>query len=155
MEIKEPTNYKEARKDQNWHRSMEAEIDSIERNGTWTLIELPSGQKEIGWKWIFRLKRDATGKMTKNKARVVAKGYVQEHVIDYEEVYASITRLETVHLLLDLSAKRNWQVHHLDVKSTFLNGEITKDVYVSHPEGQKKQGHENLVYKLTKSLYGL
>ncbi|KAL8127878.1 hypothetical protein AgCh_014720 [Apium graveolens] len=155
MGIEEPANYKEAVKDQNWHRAMEAEIDSIEKNGTRTLVKLPLGHKEIGLKWIFKLKRDATGKVTKHKARLVAKEYAQEHGIDYEEVYAPVTRLETIRLLLALSAKRNWQVHHLDVKTAFLNGEINEDVYVSQPEGYKKQGHEDLVYKLTKALYRL
>lgn len=103
----------------------------------------------------FKLKRDATGKVTKHKARLLAKGYAQEQGIDYEEVYAPVTGIETVHLLLALSAKNNWQVHHLDVKTAFLNGEINEDVYVSQPEGYKKQGRENLVYKLSKALYGL
>ncbi|KAL8156086.1 hypothetical protein AgCh_001245 [Apium graveolens] len=102
-------------------------------------IEEPANYKEV----------------TKHKARLVAKGYAQEYGIDYEEVYAPVTQLETVRLLLALSAKRNWQVYHLDVKTAFLNGEINEDVYVSQPEGYKKQGHEDLVYKLTKALYGL
>lgn len=155
MGVEEPANYKEAVKDMNWRRAMDAEIESIEKNGTWSLVELPSEQKEIGLKWIFKLKRDATGKVTKYKARLVAKGYAQEHGIDYEEVYAPVTRLETVRLLLALAAKRSWQVHHLDVKTAFLNGEITEDVYVSQPEGYKKLGSEHLVYKLSKALYGL
>lgn len=96
---------------------MEAEIDSIEKNGTWKLVELPAGQKVIGLKWIFKLKKDAAGNITKHKARLVAKGYAQEHGIDYEEVFAPVTRLETVRLLLALAAKNSWEVHHMDVKA--------------------------------------
>lgn len=154
MGVEEPANYREAVKNQNWRRAMEGELESIEKNGTWQLTELPPGHKVIGLKWIFKLKRDVAGKIVKHKARLVAKGYAQEHGIDYEEVYAPVTRLETVRLLL-ASVKNDWQVHHLDVKTAFLNGEITQDVYVMQPEGFEKQGKENLVYKLVKALYGL
>lgn len=91
----------------------------------------------------------------KHKARLVAKGYTQEHGIDYGEVYAPVTRLETVRLLLALAAKNYWQVHHLEVKTTFLNGELTEDVFVAQPEGFETNGNEQLVYKLVKALYGL
>lgn len=85
----------------------------------------------------------------------MAKGYAQEHGIDYDEVYAPVTRLETVRLLLALPAKNCWQVHHLDVKTAFLNGEINEDVFVAQPVGFEKHGQEHLVYKLRKALYGL
>lgn len=153
--IEEPVNYKEAVKNVNWRRAMKSELETIEKHSTWKLTELPPGQKVIGLKWIFKLKKDAAGKITKYKARLIAKGYAQEHGIDYEEVYAPVTCLETVRLLFALSAKKNWQVHHLDVKTAFLNGEITEDVYVAQPKGFEKQGCENIVYKLIKALYGL
>lgn len=91
----------------------------------------------------------------KYKARLVAKGYVQEKGVDFEEIFAPVTRLEMVRLLLALAAKNSWEVHHLDVKTTFLNGDIKEEVYVTQPEGFIKEGQENLVYKLTKALYGL
>lgn len=90
----------------------------------------------------------------KYKARLVAKGYVQQG-IDYEEVFAPVTRMETVRLLLALAAKNGWEVHHMDVKSAFLNGEIDEEVYVCQPEGFEKKGEEHKVYKLFKALYGL
>lgn len=134
---------------------METEIESIEKNNTWKLVELPAGQKSVGLKWVYKLKRDANGKIIKHKARLVAKGYVQKQGMDFEEVFAPVTRIETVRLLLALAAKNGWQVHHLDVKSAFLNGELEETVYVKQPEGFVKHGKENLVYKLVKALYGL
>lgn len=134
---------------------MDKEVESIEKNGTWKLTKLPDGHKVIDLKWIFKLKRDASGKVTKHKARLVAKGYVQEHGIDYEEVFAQVTRMETVRLLLALAAKNSWQVHHLDVKTAFLNGDFNEEVYVAQPKGYVKQGYENMVCKLYKALYGL
>lgn len=109
----------------------------------------------IGLKWVYKLKRDTNGKILKYKASLVAKGYVQKQGIDYEEVFAPVTRLETVRLLLALAAKHEWEVHHLDVKSAFLNGELKEVVYVSQPEGFEKPGKEHMVYRLNKALYGL
>lgn len=105
MAIEEPANYKQAIKDSNWKQALRREINSIKENKTWELTTLPPRQKVIGLKWIFKLKKDANGKVTKHKARLVAKGYVQEYGIDFEEIFAPVTRLETVRLLLALSAK--------------------------------------------------
>ena len=155
MGVDEPGNFKQAVKDDNWKQAMEREMESIEENETWELTRLPPGQKIIGLKWVYKLKRDADGRIIRYKARLVAKGYAQEQGVDYDKVYASVTRLETVRLLLALSAKKNWEVHHLDVKTAFLNGDIKEDVYVAQPEGFEKAGKEGFVYKLKKALYGL
>lgn len=124
MGIDEPTSYKQANKDMEWGKAMIQEMESIERNKTWHLTELPKGHKAIGLKWIYKLKRDANGKINKYKARLVAKGYVQEQGVDFDEIFAPVTRIETVRLLLALAAWNSWRVHHLDVKTAFLNGEI-------------------------------
>lgn len=108
-------------------------MESIEKNKTWVLTDLPEGHKAIDLKWVYKLKRDTEGKIQKYKARLVAKGYVQRYGIDYEEVFAPVTRLESVRLLLALAAKNGWEVHHLDVKSAFPNGEIQEEVYVCQP----------------------
>lgn len=134
---------------------MMAEIETIKENNTWILTELPPGHKPIGLKWVYKLKKDSEGNVLKHKARLVAKGYVQIKGIDYEEVFALVARLETIRLLLALAAKEEWQVHHLDVKSTFLNGILLEEVYVTQPEGFEKKGEEQKMYRLLKALYGL
>ena len=116
---------------------------------------MPAGHRPIGLKWVFKLKKDADGKVVKHKARLVAKGYVQRHGIDFEEVFAPVARLDTVRLLLALAANRGWQVHHLDVKTAFLNSDLVEEVYVSQPDGYVKEGKEQMVLKLSKALYGL
>lgn len=153
--IEEPKNYSEAAIEKAWEQAMNNEIEAIEKNNTWTLVELPPGKKAVGLKWVFKLKRDTNGEIIKHKARLVAKGYVQRQGVDYDEVFAPVTRLETVRLLLALAAKNGWQVHHLDVKSAFLNGELQETVYVTQPEGFVKKNKEHLVYRLIKALYGL
>lgn len=155
MGTEEPNTYRQASSDKDWRLAMQQEMNSIEQNGTWKLTELPKDQKVIGLKWVYKLKKDAEGNIVKHKARLVAKGYSQEQGVDFEESFAPVTRLETVRLLLALAAHNKWEVHHLDVKTAFLNGEIKEEVFVSQPEGYVQKGKEHMVYKLLKALYGL
>ena len=88
------------------------------------------GHRAIGLKWVFKLKRNEEGEVVKHKAHLVAKGYVQKQGVDFEEVFAPVARLESVRLLLAIAAYHSWEVHHMDVKSAFLNGELKEIVYV-------------------------
>jgi hypothetical protein len=89
-----------------------------------------------------------------HKARLVVKGYAQRHGIDYDEVFAPVARLDSVRLLIALAAHEWWEVHHMDVKSAFLNGD-QYEVYVEQPTGFIIAGKEHKVLKLKKVLYGL
>ncbi|KAL8123359.1 hypothetical protein AgCh_011360 [Apium graveolens] len=82
--IDEPNTYCEAAVEKEWKRAMQSEIEAIERNKTWKLVELPTGQRAIGLKWVYKLKRDTEEKIVKYKARLVAKGYVQKIIIESE-----------------------------------------------------------------------
>nr|GEX60086.1 zinc finger, CCHC-type [Tanacetum cinerariifolium] len=150
----EPKNYKEASTDQKWIEAMKVELDSINRNNTWKLTTIPKGHKAIGLKWVFKTKKDANGNIVKHKARLVAKGYIQKHGIDFEEVFAPVARMETIRLLLAIAANNKWEVHHLDVKSAFLHGDLKEEVYVTQPEGFIKKQDQGKVYRLIKALYG-
>lgn len=86
---------------------------------------------------------------------MVAKGYVQNYGVDFDEVYAPIARVETIRFILALAASNNWEVHHLDVKTAFLHEELKETVCVTQPEGFEIKGEENKVDKLKKALYGL
>ena len=151
----EPRNFEEAKGSREWTKACEEEIDSIIKNKTWIMVDLPIGAKAIGLKWVFKLKRNSDGSINKYKARLVAKGYVQQYGVDFEEVFAPVARIETIRLLISLAATNGWEVHHLDVKTAFLHGELKEIVYVSQPEGYRKKGQENKVYRLNKALYGL
>lgn len=151
----EPMTYTEAARVREWLEAMIKELESIKKNNTWSLTNLPPGHRPIELKWVFKLKRDADGKVTKYKARLVAKGYIQQRGVDFEEVFAPVARLETIRLLLALAAMEGWTVYHLDVKSAFLNGELLEEVYVSQPDGFVVKGKEHMVYRLKKALYGL
>ncbi|KAL8127829.1 hypothetical protein AgCh_014672 [Apium graveolens] len=153
--IEEPRNFEKAKNSEDWNKAMRTELEAIEANKTWVLTDLPAGRKPISLKWVYKIKKDTNGDIVKYKARLVAKGYVQKKGIDYDEIFAPVTRIETVRLLLVLVAKQGWQVHHLDVKSAFLNGELLEEVYVSQPVGFEKKREEHKVYHLLKALYGL
>lgn len=151
----EPTSFLEAEKQSCCRKAMLEEMKSIENNSTWCLTNLPPRHKPIGLKWVFKVKRDASGKILKHKARLVAKGYVQQHGVDYDEVFAPVARMETVRLLVAMAAQEGWEIHHMDVKSAFLNGDLEEDVYVVQPPGFVDEEHPDKVLILQKTLYGL
>jgi hypothetical protein len=104
---------------------------------------------------VFKVKRDEHEAVFKHKARLVVKGYMQRHGIDYDKVFASVARLDSVCLLIALAAHEGWEVHHMDVKSAFLNDDLQEEVYVEEPSGFIVAGKEHKVLKLKKALYGL
>lgn len=93
--------------------------------------------------------------MEKFKARLVAKGYAQHHGIGYSEVFNLVEILDTIRVILAITAQFSWEVFQLDVKSTFIHGELKEEVFVEQLEGFVKKEEEEKVYKLKKALYGL
>jgi len=104
---------------------------------------------------VFRNKLDEDGNITKNKAGLVAKGYIQEEGIDYDKTYAPVTRLEAIRLLLAYASLMKFKLYQMDVESAFLNGFIKEDMYVEKPPGFEDYKFLNHIYKLKKALYGL
>lgn len=151
----DPIAFDEAIKDSKWRKAMDAEIEAIERNHTWELMELPEGEKTVGVKWIYRTKLNEKGEVDKFKARLVAKGYTQKYGIDYSEVFAPVARHDTIRMIIPLAAMNEWTVFQLDVKSAFLHGELVEQVFVDQPPGYVKKGSKHMVYKLKRALYGL
>lgn len=155
LSVEEPATFEEANEEESWRVAVKEELDLIEDNMTWSLVDLPHGQKAIGLKWVYKIKKDADGEVVKHKARLVAEGYVQEQGVDFEKVFSPVARMESVRLLITLATQNMWKLHHMDVKSAFLNGELEKEVYVKQPSGFIKEGEEHRVFKLHKALYGL
>ncbi|GJS24970.1 putative ribonuclease H-like domain-containing protein [Tanacetum coccineum] len=117
--------------------------------------EFKDGKRVIGTKWVFRNKRDERGTIIKNKARLVAQGYRQEEGVDYDEVFAPVARIEAIRLFLAFASFMGFTVYQMDVKSAFLYGNITEEVYVKQPPGFEDPAHPNKVYRVVKALYGL
>ena len=109
---------------------MEEEIEQIEKNKTWTLVPKSKDKNVIGTKWVYRNKLDENSEVTKNKERLVCKGYAQEEGIDYGEKISPTARLSGVRTLLAYSTYKGFKVYQMDVKSTFLNGILEEEVYI-------------------------
>ncbi|GJV69782.1 zinc finger, CCHC-type containing protein [Tanacetum coccineum] len=129
-------------------------FDHVPVRGFKNLTEIYQNTQEVETETLLFTEEEPRN-IVKYKARLVAKGYVQEQGIDFDEVFAPVARIETIRLILALAAYHGWQVHHLDVKSAFLHGDLKEEVYVTQPEGFVQQGNSGKVYKLTKALYGL
>ncbi|GJS74525.1 retrovirus-related pol polyprotein from transposon TNT 1-94 [Tanacetum coccineum] len=109
----------------------------------------------IDLKWIYKVKLDEYGDVLKNKARLVAKGYRQEEGIDFEESFAPVVRIEAIRIFIVNAASKNMTIYQIDVKTSFLNGELKEEVYVCQLERFVDPDHPIHVYRLKKALYGL
>ncbi|CAH9068398.1 unnamed protein product [Cuscuta epithymum] len=138
-----------------WLEAIQNEIESIQKNKTWILTELPKGCKPIGCKWIFKKKFNPDGSIDKYKARLVAKGFSQKQDVDYFDTFAPVTRISSIRTLIALASIHKLLIHQMDVKTAFLNGELEEEIYMMQPEGHVVSGQEHKVCKLVKSLYGL
>nr|GEV42513.1 hypothetical protein [Tanacetum cinerariifolium] len=135
--------------------AMQEELNEFERLKVWELVPRPDKVMVITLMWIYKVKLDEVGGISKNKARLVAHGYRQEEEIDFEESFAPVASLESIRIFLAFAAHKNIVVSQMDVKTAFLNGNLREEVYVSHPDGFVDLNNPNHVYKLKKALYGL
>ena len=138
-----------------WQEAINDEMDSLESNKTWHLVDLPPGCKPIGYKWILKKKLKPNGTVDKYKARLVAKGFRQRENVDFFDTFSPVTRITSIRVLISLAAIHSLVVHQMDVKTAFLNGELEEEIYMEQPEGFVIHGQEDKVCKLDKSLYGL
>ncbi|KAJ9544508.1 hypothetical protein OSB04_024215 [Centaurea solstitialis] len=141
-DLNEATSYGEAvlgSESEQWQEAMKAEMQSM----------------AVGRKWVFKKKTDMDGNVHTFKARLVAKGFTQTHGIDYEETFLPVAMLKSIRILMAISAYFNYEIWQMDVKTAFLNGKLTEDVYMEQPEGFIDPKNPNKVCKMLKSIYGL
>lgn len=135
-----------------WKRAIDDEMHALEKNRTWDLVDLPTGVRPVPCKWVFKIKYGDDGSIDRYKARLVAKGCSQRQGYDYQETYAPVVRMTTVRTLLAVAVQKNLHLHQMDVRTAFLNGNLTETVYMRQPPGFERG---NKVCRLNKSLYGL
>ena len=138
-----------------WKDAINDEIESLISNRTQKLLDLPPGCKTIGCKWVLRKKLKPDGSIDKFKARLVAKGFKQKADLDFFDTFSLVTRITSIRLLIAIAAIFDLKIHQMDVKTTFLNGDLEEEIYMDQPEGFVETGQESKVCKLTKSLCGL
>ena len=118
-------------------------------------MDLPPGCKPLGYKWIFKRTLKADGSIVKYMARLVVKGYKQKEGVDYFDTYSPVTRITSIRMLIAIAVLHNLEIHQMDVKTAFLNGELNEEIYMEQLEGFIVLGQEKKVCRLIKSLYGL
>ncbi|KAG9444874.1 hypothetical protein H6P81_016214 [Aristolochia fimbriata] len=151
----EPKKVDEALNDEYWVLAMQEELHQFERNKVWRLVPRSVHSNIIGTKWIFQIKTDAAGTIIRNKARLVAQGYTQVEGVDFEETFAPVARLEAIRLMISVACKLQIKLYQMDIKSAFLSGYISEEVFVEQPKGFIDPHNPDHVYKLSMALYGL
>jgi hypothetical protein len=102
----------------------------------------------VGTKWVFHNKQDEHGVVTRNKVRLVVKGYSQVKGLDFDETFAPVSRFESIHILLAYATHHCFKLYQINVKSAFLNGHVKEKVYVEQPLDFEDEEYPNHVYKL-------
>ncbi|KAL0556725.1 hypothetical protein IC582_005241 [Cucumis melo] len=156
--VEDPLSYKQAMNDvdkDQWVKAMDLEMESMYFNSVWELVDLPKGVKHIGCKWIYKRKRDSTGKVQTFKARLISKGYTQREGVDYEETFSHVAMLKSIRILMSIATFYDYEIWQMDVKTAFLNGNLEESIFMSQPEGFITQGQEQKICKLNRSIYRL
>ena len=138
----EPESFQEiqSHKDKDcWIKAMQEEMNSLGKNDTYKLTELPKGRKALKNKWAFKLKND-NKKLLKYKARLVVKGFDQNQGIDFDEIFSPVRKMCSIRVLLGLAANMNLELEQLDVKTTFLCGDLDEEIFMEQLEGFKVKG---------------
>lgn len=165
----DPITYKDAIKKQCWIDAMNVELQALESNNTWDIVELPPDKRAIGSKWVYKTKYNPDGSIERYKSRLVILGYKQIHGIDFTETFAPVAKLATVRALLAVADIQDWVVCQMDVSNAFLNGDLDEVVYMKMPPGyvglgsrisainalERGNNISSLVCRLKKALYGL
>jgi len=137
-----------------WQKAMEDELASLYENNTYSLVTTPPGVKPIPVKWVFKIKRDQAGNIERFKARLVAKGFRQVEGIDFNEIFAPTSKYTTYRALMAKATAEDLEIHHIDIKTAFLQGELEEEVYIQQPPGFE-EGSSSVSCYLHKALYGL
>jgi Reverse transcriptase (RNA-dependent DNA polymerase) len=155
MQGKEPETYEEAMSGPDaplWKAACAEELLSFVKTNLYDEVERPRQQKVVDCKWVFKIKCGPDGEIVRYKARLVAKGFTQVEGIDYTETFAPVAKFTSIRILLALAAHLDLDLHQMDVKTAYLNGDLDEEIFMHLPPGFRKP---NIVWKLKKSLYGL
>ena len=123
-----------------WFETIKEDINSMESNRVWDLVDLLLGRKTIENKWVLNIKHKADGTIDRYKAQLVAKGYTQQEGIDYEETFSPVVRFASIRLILAIMARMDLELYQMDIKTVFLNGELDEEIHMDQPLGFELKG---------------
>ena len=121
-------------------------------NQVWDLVKAPNGIKPIGCEWVYKRKRGIDEKVETFKERLVAKKYTQKEGIDYEETFSPVAMLKSIRILLSIATHYDYEIWQMDIKTTFLNGNLEEEIYIMQPEGFIAKNQKHMVRKLKMSI---
>jgi hypothetical protein len=139
----DPTSFEEAMRSAYSFKcldAMEDEMRSTSINKVWDLEEIPKGAKTVGYKWVYKTKCDSNGNIERFKAWLVAKGFMQRECIDYTETFSSVSCKDSLRIIMTLVAHYDLELHQMDAKTTFLNGDLLENVYMAQLKGFAAKG---------------
>jgi hypothetical protein len=151
----EATTFEEAVQNGKWKEDMVEEHQSIMKNEVWEIVPRPKERSVVTSKWVYKIKHAADGSMDKYKARFVARGFSQKEGEDYDETFAPVARYTSIRAIISLVTSMGWNLHQMNVKTSFLNGAIEEEVYIEQPQGFEVHSRDTHVCRLKKDLYGL
>ena len=138
-----------------WQEALDYEIHQLEKLGTWIVQDLPAGQMAIPCSEVVRVNRGLTGEIQSYRVRIVAGSHRQVEGVNYTKTFSTAAKMPMVHVVLTNATHQDWEMEHVDVKSTYLNVPLKEEIYMRPPRGMLKLGQEGEVLRLVKCLYGL
>jgi hypothetical protein len=127
-----------------WLDTMEDEMRFMSINKVWNLEEIPKGAKTVGCKWVYRTKCDSNGNIERFKARLMAEGFTQREGIDYTKIFSSVSCKDSLRIIMALVVHYDLELHQMDVKMAFLNGDLLENVYMAQPKSFAIKGKPSL-----------
>lgn len=128
-----PSSFEQAIKDSSWIQAINQEIQSLNDDRTWEIVDLLLGKTPIGCKLVYKIKCKVDGSIKRYKARLVAKGFTQKEGLDYHDTFSLIVKMITVRCVITLIAQYCWQISQMDVYNAFLQGDLFDEVYMVLP----------------------
>ena len=125
------------------------------KNDAWEIVPRPEGNSVVTSKWVYKIKHAVDGNIDIYKVRFVVGGLSQKEGEDYDETFAAIAKYTTIRSIIYIASSMGWNLHKMDVNTTFLNGVIQEEVYIEQPQGFEVHGRESHICRLKKALYGL
>jgi hypothetical protein len=154
----DPTSFKEVMRSaysSKWFDAMEDKMRSMSINKVWDLEKISKGAKTVGCKWVYKTKCDSNRNIERFKVRLVAKGFTQRECIDYNKIFSSVSCKDSLRIIMTLVSHYDLKLHQMDVKTTFLNEDLLKNVYIAQSKGFAVKGKEHMGCHMRKSIYGL
>jgi hypothetical protein len=122
-----------------WEKGMKEEMVSLVNSQNWDLVQFPAGKRALQNKWVYKLKDEDGGKKW-YKDRLIVKGFEQNKGIYFDEIFSHVVKMTSIRTIISLVAVEYLHLKHLDLKTTFIHGDLEEDIYMQQPRGYEFKG---------------